>query len=257
MVPEHTDKKYKFDDNTLQFTYGFNEPLEPYYNIMVQTSCVIFPSYFNHPIVLFPNTIHLKVQRGYDLPIGLTHTLRSLEIQSYYKHFLKLPSKIETLIMLKYSSSLELNKNMKHLRADESFNHNQIVCLNKIMYDTMFECANNQVVLNKKLKKFCMWGFYDQPLELSKHLSELKIGFNYYKKILLPTSIIYLSVCYCCKECIMLDHTITNPINILFDSVNHYLMDNLPNKKGKIVLKYYLKSSANNLPTGLIAKALF
>lgn len=249
--------RYEFYDNILQFKDGFDEPLEPYYNIMVQASRVIFPSYFNHPIVLFPNTIHLETRRGYDLPIVLTHNILTLIIDAYYKYFLKLSSKIETLIMLKYSSLLELNKNMKYLQANESFDHNRIICLNKIMYHTMFECANNQVVLNKKLKKFCMWGLFNQPLELPKHLLELTFGYKYDKKILLPSSINYLSVCYCCKGCVMLDCATANSINILIDSRDYYLIDNLPNSKGKIVLKYRLNSSANNLPTNLIVGGRF
>lgn len=244
---------YTFENGTLQFIHGFNEPLEPYYDIMVYASRIIFPNNFDQPIMLFPNTTYLKVERGYNLPIVLSQNLWSLHIFTSYGHVLKLPSGLKTLIIFKYELPLELNKNMKIFEINNGFN--RTIRLNKIMEHITIQCYNNQIILNKKLNCFHVWGTLNQLLELPKHLTRLSVAGV--KKILLPPFITYLNIGCVNTDYFVLEYKITKPIHIIINSCDPHLLDNIPNNKEGILLNCGLKKPTHNLPNNSVVKGHF
>lgn len=250
--------KYIFDNGTLCFADGFYEPLEPYFNIMFQASHIIFPHVFSGPIITFPNTTHLEISHT-NYPLELSPNIQVLNIRTFYMYILKLPLGIESLYIFGCASQLELNKNMRNLNIDDTYDYT--MRLNKLMYCVRISYhSNSSLVSNKKLNAITVGFLFNQPLELPKCLTELTVGFDFNQKILLPRSIIHLSVeCKSTRNFVLESGTkdyIYSKLYICVRSKDQYLIDNLPDCKNGIVLKHSL-NNVHNLPKKSIVRGFY
>lgn len=241
--------KYTWNNGLLYFKNGFNESLEPYYNIMYQSIVMVLPYSFHQSVLLFPNILHLEVHHVSD-PILLTYNIQCLNIQTFYMHELKLPSGLKSLYIYNSAYVLELNKYICVLSIKDTYKC--MMLLNKTMHQiTLSYHFDSLLILNKKLDSVSVGCSFNQLLELPKYLSQLSIGYSFDKKILLPRYISYLRIeCQKTKN-IVLDGGIVDRLNILVYTKDCYIMDNLPDK---IILSRGVECSTNNLPKNYIVK---
>lgn len=248
--------KYTWNNGSLHFENSFDESLEPYYNIMYQSSKIILPHNCRWPVLLFPNTICLEMY-NVSCPIVLTHNIQRLNIRAFYMfEHIKLPSGLVSLYIYNSAYHLELNKYIYELSINDTYEYS--LRLNKTMYQINISYHfNSLLVLNKKLDAVEVGSSFNQLLELPKYLSRLTIGYNFDKKILLPTYIIYLSIeCKSTKN-IILDGNIAGQLTIYNHTSDCVLTDNLPDKKERIILISRTRCSTNNLPKNLIMQNHF
>lgn len=160
--------KYTIEDETIYFSYNFDENLEPYYMVLMQVSAISFRA---------------RVQKREDL------TSRSI----FNRRVIDFPTHIESVTFgWEYNKPLPLIPNLEHLEFGHKFN--QTVGLGHKLKVLIFGHEFNQPiwVLPKNIQILRFGSKFNQPIQLPPNLILLGLDWNYRCPITIKVRLKYL-----------------------------------------------------------------
>lgn len=275
-----TTRPYEIHDDTIHFTHGFCNSLDPYYKTINNYKVLSFDNrdelahlnYFNKPIDFsnMPNVTTVIFGYYFNSPVQLTPTITSLTFWYNYNQII-IPTKNLTFVQFsnRYDHPFISPKNMITIIHSSDFN--QPLLLSKNLHTLKTPWGYSQPIKLTKhvtIVKLVAMQKYDHPIELSKNTTDLTIYFEINQLIILPKHLKYFNIgtirvkckiimnrelLYTCinrftKQKCTLEHSPTDLIVGLIGEINLYDVHDLPNNVIKIIY------SRNKNGDGLINK---
>lgn len=225
------DNNYFMYGSTISFNKKFNQPLEPYYQIINRMIFLELGHYFNQIFVLMPNIKILHVGDQFVQKLTLGKNIMCLTCS--YQVFDIFP---KNMILFKIcwngsnvKANAKMNKNMKYMFVDCQYKPVAILNKNMVHYEN-FDQFPGFDMINKKMLHLRL-KIFRKCVELPKKLASLLVDIVF-KPIVLTPYIKHLIVSSKFKQHMILEYPV-KILKIYNQRVDNRIIDNIPNNKEK------------------------
>lgn len=245
-----------YGKHTIIFFRKFNQSLEPYYWIISQLISLILKGDFNQTFVLMPNIKILEFDCFIVHGLELTKNIRCLTSMTVIKNILPKNMIFLKLTRINIVKIIEMNKNIKYLFLNNSYQHITKLGKNIVQYncDGFFESLD---VINKKMRHLYVSKQYCSYIVLPKKLISLTIYCSFDKPIVLTPHLKYLTVKSRFKQHILLEYPISvlrfHDLDVCNNFNNSKIVENIPNHANNKFIGLLSGSThvLNNMPNNV------